>query len=41
MAKTIGLGQKGRAARVVSSSEVTPARPAARRGRKVQEPKPE
>jgi predicted transcriptional regulator len=41
MAKSIGLGQKGRAARGGSSNEGTPAKPVARRGRKSQEPKPE
>ena len=41
MAKKIGLGQKGRAARGAPSNEATRAKPAARRGRKPQEPKPE
>ena len=41
MAKKIGLGQKGRAARAAPSNEATRAKPAARRGRKPQEPKPE
>ena len=41
MAQKIGLGQKGRAARGAPSSDATPAKPAARRGRKAQAPKPE